>query len=400
MTDNDSSSWTERLSGLLAANMLFAVGLFAHAFLYNFYLEQLGFTPLEMGRAQAALTAGGLLALLPAGRLVDRMGPRDTAVVATVITALGLAAGALAASQPLVLLSAAGAGAGAATWRVASGPLMLAVAPPDQRARGFSWSVGLVVAAGGIVFALSGAAPDMLVRRGMALLSAQRVTLLAGAALTAAAALGYARLRPSQSVLGVTQEASGAEGAWNERRLAAAVGAILVWMLAAAAVGPFFNLYFARVHHLSLTATGALLGVGHLVTAVALFASAELASRRGTAWTLRGWLLLLPLALLALAAGPPLVLAGLFYFGQGCVAPATNPLIDQLTLERAPPQRRGAVASWRNAATEASGVVGAAAAGALIAERGFGALFAGAAVVGLIGAVLVAWTLTPVRRAG
>ena len=44
-----------RLRLLLGANVVFATGLFVHGFLYNFYLDSLGYSPLEMGRAQAAL---------------------------------------------------------------------------------------------------------------------------------------------------------------------------------------------------------------------------------------------------------------------------------------------------------------------------------------------------------
>jgi hypothetical protein len=37
-------------------------------------------------------------------------------------------------------------------------------------------------------------------------------------------------------------------------------GAVFVWMLASALVAPFFNIYFVRIHGLTLTAAGALFG--------------------------------------------------------------------------------------------------------------------------------------------
>ncbi len=391
-----------RLPHLLGANVLFASGLFVHAFLYNFYLERLGYTPVEMGRAQAALTAGGLLALLPAGRLVDRAGSARAALLAALTAAAGLVAGALAERAPGIYAAALVAGAGAAAWRVAGGPLLLAVAPVRLRTRAFSWNVALLVGAGGAYFAASGALPGVLeARAGLAPLAALRAVLLAGGVATALGALLYARLgAPGAGAAPVEMSAAAADpGVWSDTRIALAAGAVFVWMLAAAAVQPFFNLYFTRVHHLGLAGTGLLLGVGHVATAAALFASAELAARRSPGAALRAWLLALPLALAALMLGPALAPAALLYLVQGMVAPATNPLIDQLILERVAVRRRGAAASWRNAATEASGVAGAAAGGSVLHAGSFGLLFGASAAVGLLGAAVVALGLGARRRA-
>ena len=59
----------------ITGNVLFGGGLFIHAFLYNFHLEALHLDPQVMGYAAAALTAGGLVTLLPAGRLVASSKP-------------------------------------------------------------------------------------------------------------------------------------------------------------------------------------------------------------------------------------------------------------------------------------------------------------------------------------
>lgn len=390
------------LSRVLAANILFSAGLFAHAFLYNFYLEALGRAPAAMGRAQAMLAAGGLVALLPAGRFVDRSGAARCTTFAVLLTALGLAAGALARHEALVLAAAALAGAGAATWRVASGPLLIQVAPAARRSRAFSWNVGLLVGAGGIFFFASGALPDLLSRySGVSALAGRRLTLLAGAAFTLASAWLYRRAGAAAAVTAppAAPPASGADALHHDRRLIVAVAALFLWMLAGAAAGPFFNLYFAREHGLSLTAAGSLLGAGHVATAAALFASAELAGRRSPSAALRFWLPVLPVALVLLPLAPGLAVAAVLYLVQGLVAPATNPLIDQIILERVPAARRGAAASWRNVATEASGAAGPAAAGLLVQSAAFDGLFVAAAVVAALGAVAVWLVLSRWRPA-
>jgi predicted MFS family arabinose efflux permease len=66
------------------------------------------------------------------------------------------------------------------------------------------------------------------------------------------------------------------------------------------------------------------------------------------------------------------------------VAPATNPLIDQLVLERVDRGRHGAVAAWRNAAAEASGALGASLGGYVLTATSFSVLFATAGVLGAV----------------
>src|SRR5512132_2493402 len=108
----------------VTANVLFATGLIFHAFLYNFYLAALGLPADAWGRAAAALTLGGVLVLLPAGWIADRTTPRATLLAASVVLALGLAAGAVAASPPAVYGAAVLAGAGSGLWRVATAPVL------------------------------------------------------------------------------------------------------------------------------------------------------------------------------------------------------------------------------------------------------------------------------------
>ena len=104
------------------------------------------------------------------------------------------------------------------------------------------------------------------------------------------------------------------------------------------------------------------------------------------------WSLVFAPALWALTAVDGVGVAILLFLVQGCVPPATNPLIDQVLLERSPATRHGAVSSWRNAATEVSGLIGSSTGGLLLQTASFAALYtvAGAlAAVGAIGLALV-----------
>jgi predicted MFS family arabinose efflux permease len=126
-----------------------------------------------------------------------------------------------------------------------------------------------------------------------------------------------------------------------------------------------------------------------------VFASGSLAARLGPARVLLGWVLLFAPAVWGLAGVAVLGPAIALYLVQGFAAPATHPLVDQLLLRGAPEDRRGAVSSWRNAATEGSGFAGAALGGVLLERTSFAVLFGVAGALGLVagGALAAAFLL-------
>jgi predicted MFS family arabinose efflux permease len=294
--------------------------------------------------------------------------------------------GAIADTRYGILISAVVAGAGAAAFRVVMGPLLLAVTDERTRARAFSWNVGLLIGSGAVWTLASGFLPGWIAATtGLSRLDGIRSALIAGAILTAASALLALRM-PSTG--GESSAHAAPRAALRiPTHLLGLIAMIAVWMTAAALVLPFFNLFFQRVHNLPMGRIGVLFGIAQAVTALVLFASGELAARKGTRRVLGVWLLVFApvLALLPLAATLPFAFA--LYLVQGAVAPATNPMIDQLLLEQAPPGQRGAVSSWRNAATELSGVIGAGAGGFILESAGFSPLLLTAALVAALGAI-------------
>jgi MFS family permease len=387
------------LTVVLLGNVLFAAGLFSHALLYNFYLESLGLSAIVFGNAAAALTAGGLLALIPAGLLVDRVGPRAAYQVAGVLLAAGLATGALATTPLAIYGCALIAGLGTAVWRVAMAPLLMQQTPVTLRDRVFAWNVAALVGSGAFWTFFAGAAPARLSAwTGWDSLQATRVALLIGAAGSVLGALILLKLR--------SPDWSGAPASPPNRRMELRVPrvyallalVIAVWMTASGMVIPFFNLFFHRVHNLPLTQVGTVLAIAQLTSSAALLITAELSARFGPARTL-AWLSLSFAALLwAMAASPVLWLAIALYLLQSIIAPATNALIDQLLMEHAPADRRGAVSSWRNAATEASGFAGATTGGFVLARGSFAGLLSLAGTIALFGAVLLSLGFARLRR--
>jgi len=376
------------LTRLLLANVLFGSGLFAHAFLYNFYLEALGRGPAQMGIAFSALTAGGLAALIPSGALVDRVGARAAYLAAAAIGGIGLAWGAVAEGLTAVYAAAFLAGAGTAAWRVATGPLLIAATDGATRARAFSWNIALLVGSGAAWTLGAGYLPGVF---GGGLPGA-RATLAIGALGT----LASAPLIPSVPTARSVGEAAAERVERGLARLAIpaplAVAVVLIglWMAASGMVLPFFNLWLNRAYHVPVERVGGIMAGAQLLAGAALVLGGEGAARRGALRMLPVWVALFPVAMLALAAGPVLGMAIGIFALQGIVPPASNALIDQLLLEGAPLHRRGAVSSWRGAATEGSGFVASAAGGFLLENSGFPVLFAvSAALAAAAGTALV-----------
>ena len=398
-----------QLTRVSLANFLFASGLYFYSFLYEFFLGQLGHSVAVMGYATASTTAGGLLAILPAGLLVDRTGARSAFLVGAAVTMAGLVLSSLAARPVAIYGVGVLIGVGTSVWRVAMAPLLMYVTARVSRERAFSWNVGLLVGSGALWTALAGRIPlwaDLVL--GVRGADAYRFALLVGAIGTAASAAvlwGIAlparapsaagTLSPPTSSPGAPVESGGHNGG---HRLLPQILVVALFMTGPALVIPFSNIFFQRQHGLPVDRIGVIFALSQLVTAAAVFGSGEIAARLGPLRTVAGWSLLFGPTLWALAyadaIGPAI---GLFLL-QGMVAPSTYPLVDQLLLEKAPVARYGTISSWRNAATEVSGMAGASVGGILLEATSFSVLFVFAGTVGLVAALALTVALRRLAR--
>ncbi|MDQ3809778.1 MAG: MFS transporter, partial [Chloroflexota bacterium] len=362
-----------------------------------------------MGYATAATTAGGLLALLPAGLLVDRTGARSAFLIGAAVTICGLTLSSVAAHPLLIYGVGVLIGAGTSVWRVAMAPLLMSLTGSQDRERAFSWNVALLVGSGALWTALAGRIPMWAgTTFGTQGADAYRIALLVGAIGTAASVAVFwgitlpARIAPATGSHSPPTPSpspaapSGAHG--SGRRLWLQILVVALFMTGPALVIPFSNIFFQRQHGLAVDRIGLILALSQLVTAAAVFGSGELAARLGPLRTLAGWSLVFGPTLWALAYADAIRPAiGLFML-QGMVAPSTYPLVDQILLENAPVRRYGTISGWRNAATEASGMAGASVGGVLLKATSFPVLFMWAGTFGLVAAVALIVSLRKLPR--
>ncbi len=375
---------------VIAGNVLFGTGLIFHAFLYNFYLEALHLSSDVMGDAAAALAAGGLVTLLPAGAFTDRAGPRAAVATAAVVLAAGLALGAVATTPFAVYAAAAVAGAGSGIWRVAMPPVLMGLTEPGTRARAFAWNVGMLIVWGGLGTAMAGATSEWLEGGwGFQHTAALRGALLLGAVGSAASLSVFRRLQmPAKGMLRTAPAAQSVPVGTSQqatRQMLLLVGLVAVWMLGPALAAPFFNIFFAREHGVSIERIGLILAAANVCWALAVFASGEVARRIGVRRVLVVSLLFFAPAMWGLSFAGTVQLAVMLYLLQGLIAPVTNPLIDQWLLGQTPRERQGAVSSWRQVAADGSAMVGASVGGRLLEGGAFERLFTVAGAIGFLG---------------
>ena len=372
----------------IGGNVLFATGLIFHAFLYNFYIEALGLSTEVMGHAASFLTGGSLTALIPAGLLADRAGHRTTLLIGAVVLTVGLALGAVATAPAAVWGAAVVAGAGSAFWRVAMAPVLMRLTTPTSRARAFAWNIGLVSGWNGAGVAIAGAASVWLETRwSLARLPALRVTLLLGAAGSAASLLLYHRLHVGQDAAAAAPPPAPSESAAPDptRAMLPLIALLGVWMVGPALASQFFNIFFSHVHRLSIERIAFVFAAASWCWAVLVLASGEVASRVGVGRVLWATLLAFAPAIWGLSLAASVELAVALYFVQGLIAPVATPLIDQWLLGQTPAAHQGAVSSWRQVAADVSTMVGASLGGWLLAVGTFHALFLVAGAMGMLG---------------
>jgi len=388
---------------LVAANVAFTAGLSVHAFLYNFYLEALGLDTITMGNAAAALTFGGLISLLPAGRATDSRSPRLALIAAGAVLTAGLAAGALVTGPVALIVAAAVAGAGGGIWRVGVGPALMRLTTPEQRPRAFAWNVGSLIAAGGVLMAGAGSLPQWTQSAfGFDRLASVRLALLLGAGISALSIVAFAMLPPAEAPIPDGSADAPAPAPRPERvahddgrRLYVVIAAIALWMLGPALAAPFLNIFLTRRFAFSLAEAGLAFAAAHLLWGGAVLLSGRLGERGGVMRLFTASIGAYAPIMVALAFTGSLPFA-LFLFGcQGLVGPLTNPLIDQLLLGPAPVARHGTLSAWRNAAADVSALAGASLGGVLLARSSFTGLFVISAAVGLGGGLLLIRAFRP-----
>jgi len=381
------------LANYLVAVALVSLGMYIHVLLFNLYLADLGFREDTMGRLVGAMTLGTALGTVAAAALARRAGLRLTILVALCGLSLALAWRAVASATSLTAASFL-AGFFLAGWFVTNAPAIAALsfstAAPDARqsALPFSFNTALGIGVGAAGGFLAGWLPGWL--PGASAAATKRMALLAAAALPAVATLVIVRLRFPEiphSALRIPHSfllRSSPSRAFLLRFLAA----VSVWYVFSAGFLPFFNVYLRNRMGASLETIGGIFAATQVAQALAVLLMAPLIAWLRPVRAVVLTQLLAAAALFALWPVETLHAAAALCLVYLSFQVMSEPGLQSMLMSRMQPEERATASAANLLLMFGMQALAGAAAGALIAARGYSALFIALGATGLIAAAL------------
>ena len=169
-----------RLYVLAEALSAFATGAFGAV--YNLYVLSLGADTALLGTLLVVASGGAGAAVLPAGAIVDRLGPRTLLLGGSVVVAVGIGMQLIMPTVPVLVVGNVLAGAGAATFYVAAAPFLAQATPPERQNDVFSLDTAAALGAAAAGSAFAGQVAALLGAGTDGSATAYRLALLLGGA--------------------------------------------------------------------------------------------------------------------------------------------------------------------------------------------------------------------------
>lgn len=371
--------WKIEASGLssgywryLAASSLFNLGMFVFVLLYNLYLLDLGFREDFVGKTASAMTAGSVLAALPAAALARRFGlGRIIFGGFAAVGGISVLRALVSAPLPLVVL-ASGSGAAFSMFAVSLAPAIAGLTSEKARSTGFSISTAVSIGLGILGGWLGGHLPGWL--------GGKRPALLAGCALAVLSLWPAARLKIAPA------PAEGAKLYPRNRFVVRFLIVFAIWNLATGTFNPFFNTYFAGYLHTPVERIGMIFSAAQLAQVAALLMAPLVLRGLGLVTGTAAMLMVTALALGGLAGGPAGTAAGGIYAVYMAFQCMCEPGINTLLMGRVREQERSGAAALMMLVAFGAQFVASFAGGGSIAKFGYPAVLATAAALAAIAA--------------
>jgi predicted MFS family arabinose efflux permease len=351
----------------------FYLAVFIHVILFNLHVADLGFREDAMGQFGAAMTAGTLLAALPAAWLARRWGLKRVILAASLGLAVALAARASVSSYPALLASSVILGICTSAFNVANPPAIAVLAPAKYRAQAFSGNIALAMGIGAVGGLLAGWLPSLL--------HSKLATLLLAAALPLAGLAAVTTLRLDAAIPGAAPQPQSEPSRRFLLRFVAGVG---LWYAFTAGFMPFFNVYMSRVHQASIPAIGGTFAASQVVQALAVLSMGWWIARLGLTRSVLLVQLLASLAVLAFLPVETLAAAGLAYMLYVSLLFMPEPALQNLLMDRVAAADRPKASAINQMLNLGTNMIVVAAAGSVISRAGYQTLFLALTVLGLV----------------
>ena len=363
------------------AAALFNFGLFVFFLLYNIYLLRLGFHENFLGLVSGVMTAGSVVACIPAAAAIRRFGMKPALMGAFVAIACAAALRATVTGAPALIGLAFVAGFFGVFWGVAISPAVAQLTTERNRSLGFS----LIMASGVGIGVIAGFIGGRLPGHFGSLLSSDvagfRAALFCGCAMVLLALWPLSRVK-LEGVL-----SKGPVLARPSQNLLRFFAAIVVWNVATGIFNPFFSAFFVHLRF-STERIGELFSSVHFIQAIAMLAGPIAFQRLGLVRSVSAMQFATALSLAALAMWKGVATASVAYGAYTVFQYMSEPGLFAWLMNSVPESQRAGVSALNMIVILGSQMLVATASGVLITRFGYSPVLGVAALLSVAAALL------------
>ncbi len=359
----------------LLAITLSSISMGMFSTLFNLYLQGLGYPKAFMGELVSTSSLAAAIILIPAGIFSDRIGRKWSMVIGLGIAGIGQVGRALAEGQQTLIGLTFIVGLFNALSMVANAPFLAENTTKEERMQLFSINFALMTFSSMLGNIIGGALPSLLSTAGVAVIWAQKITLLVAAAATFGAALPILSIHEHRPAA-PSQARKSEKVQWGDYLL------IGKFIFAQGLVGfgaglfvPFSNVYFENRFHLNTSVVGLIMSAGQLTTVIATLLGPFLVQRIGrigTVFTLQ--ILSIPF-MITLGDTPWLWVAVGAYLMRGAIMNAANPITSSFMMEAVSDKVKGLANSASQMVFQLGWAVCGRLSGQIIDRYGYGRIF-------------------------
>lgn len=365
----------------LASQCLAGVASGIFSLLFNLYLVRMGFHEDFIGRLAGATTLATGLVAFPAGLLADRIGRRNSLIIAGVIIPLLYLAEATVVQPEAIMVFGIAAGASVALISVCFNPFMAENSTPQERTYLFSASFTIGMMTGMLGSLIGGVLPRLF----SALFSlplddptVYRYALWLACILFLIAGIPFFLLTEhKQRDLKVEiprADLSMAPKDTYRRILVFGAGSAFVG-IAGGLIVPFFNVYFTREFAMAPAMVGLIFAMGQALIGLSGLVSPLLARRSGQVKTIAaGHFAVVPFLFILAGTSSPWVAAGA-YWGRNIGVNMVNPVYGAFSMEMVPARLRATLSGINTMAWNTTWAISSAIGGVIILTLGYPAVF-------------------------
>ena len=391
--------WTERAPqgefwALVAAALLFNVGVSIFFFLYNLLMLDLGFRERSLGVLASAIALGSMAGTIPMGIIAQRFGLKKVLTLCLVLLAAAFGARVFLFWYPAQLAFAFFDGVMLCGWVVCLSPAVANVVEEEKRPFAFSVLFAVAVATGSLGGAVGGNMPGWCQSLGahwagvaVSPVQAKKMTLLAACVLTALAAWPVTRL----------QERRGPQFVRRIHRpspfLLRFLLASACWAAAVGAFNPFTNVFFVRYLGVPTAHLGNFFSVAQLLQAGAVLLMPFVLRRTGLISGIVAAQLTAAAAVAMLAAGRGLLQEEAIYCCYMSAQHMCDPGLQSLLMDGVAPEERSGAAAINFLVISIAQAGAAALAGVAFGRFGYPAVLIGIGTIGDDAAAAVAFRI-------